>query len=68
MQPHNALVTRQVTGYSEAEGHGDVQDPFRWDNLVKEFHDILDPTGMPVDRDTVHQIELLPNAKPHHRY
>ena len=22
---------------------------------------------MPVDRDTVHQIELLPNAKPHYR-
>ena len=23
---------------------------------------------MPVDKDTVHHIELLPNAEPHYRY
>ena len=60
LQPHNELVTREVIGHSEARGHGDVQDPSTWDKFVQEFHDIFDPPGMPVDRDTVHQIELLP--------
>ena len=36
--------------------------------LVAEFYDIFDPPGMPVDRDTVHDIELLPNAEPHYRH
>ena len=34
---------------------------------MQEFHDIFDPPGMPVDGDTVHHIELLPNAEPHYR-
>ena len=67
LQPHSELVTREVTGHSEEEGHGDIQTPSRWDRLVAEFHDIFDPPGMPVERDTVHQIELLPNAEPHYR-
>ena len=67
LQPYSELVTREVIGHSEAGGHGDVQAPSRWDNLVEEFHDIFDPPGMPVDRDTVHQIELFPNAEPHYR-
>ena len=37
------------------------------EKLVAEFYDIFDPLGMPVDRDTVHHIELLPNAEPHYR-
>ena len=28
---------------------------------------LFDPPDMPVDRDTVHHIELLPNAEPHYR-
>ena len=67
LQPQSELVTREVTGHSEEEGHGDIQIPSRWDKLVAEFHDIFDPPGMPVDRDTVHHIELLPNAEPHYR-
>ena len=67
LQPHSELVTREVIGPSEAGGHGDIQDPSRWDNLFEEFHDIFDPPGMPMDRDTVHQIELHPNAEPHYR-
>ena len=67
LQPHSELVTREVIGHSEAERHGNVQIPSRWDKLVTEFHDIFDPPGMPVDRDTVHHIELLPNAEPHYR-
>ena len=67
LQPHSELVTREVIGHSEAEGLGDVQIPSRWNKLVQEFHDIFDPPGMPVDRDTVHHIELLPNAEPHYR-
>ena len=67
LQPHSELVTRQVIGHSEVAGHGDFQAPSRWDNLVEEFHDISDPPGMPVDRDTVHQIELLTNAEPYYR-
>ena len=39
----------------------------KWNNLVPEFHDIFDPPAMPVDRDTVHHIELLSNAEPHYR-
>ena len=34
---------------------------------MQEVHDIFDPPGMPVDRDTVHHIELLPNAEPYYR-
>ena len=34
---------------------------------MQEFHDIFYPAGMPVDRGTVHHIELLPNAEPHYR-
>ena len=35
--------------------------------LVQEFCDIFDPPGMPVDRETVHHIEFLPNAEPYYR-
>ena len=68
LQPRSELVTREVIGHSETGGHRDIQDPSRWLNLVEEFQDIFDPPGMPVDRDTVHQIELLPYAEPHYRY
>ena len=34
LQPHSELVTREVIGYSEVGGHGDVQTPSRWDKLV----------------------------------
>ena len=68
LQPnHCEFVTRGMIGHSEAEGHGDVYIPSRWNKLVQEFHNIFDPLGMPVDRDTVHYIELLPNAEPHYR-
>ena len=68
LQPHSEPVTREVTGHCEGGGVGDVQALIRWDKLVAEFHDIFDPPGMPVERDTVHQIELLPNAEPHYRH
>ena len=67
LQPHSELATREVIGHSEGNGFGDAQNPSRWDNLFLEFHDIFDPPGMPVDRNTVHQIELLPNTEPHYR-
>ena len=67
LQPHSELFTREVFGHSEADGYGDIQIPSRWEKLVTEFHDIFDPPGMPVDRDTVHHIELLPNAEPYYR-
>ena len=65
LQPYSKPITREVTGHSEERRDGEIQAPSRWDKLVAEFHDIFDPPGMPVDRDTVHQIELLPNAEPH---
>ena len=65
--PHRELVTREVIGHSEAEGHGDIKIPSRWNKLAQEFYDIFDPPGILVDRDTVHHIELLPNAEPHYR-
>ena len=68
LQPHSELVTRVVIGHNEAEGYRYVQIPSRWNKLVQEFHYIFDPPGMPVDRDTVHHIELLPNAEPHYRH
>ena len=68
LQLHHKLVTREVIGHSEGKGNGDIQVPLRWDRLVAEFHDIFDPPGMPVDRDTVHHIELLPNAEPQYRH
>ena len=67
LQPHSELVTREVIGHSEAEGHRDIRIPSLWNKLVLKFHDIFDPPGMPVDRDTVHHIELLPNTEPHYR-
>ena len=67
LQPHSKLVSREVTGYSEEKGPGDVQIPSRWIKLLAEFYNIFDPPGIPVDRDTVHHIELLPNAEPHYR-
>ena len=63
LQPDSELIAREVIGHNEAGGHGNVQRPSRWDKLVVEFHDIFNPPGVPVDRDTVHQIELLPNAE-----
>ena len=68
LQPQSELVTREVTGHSEEEEPRDVQIPSKWDKLVAEFHDIFDPPGMPVDRDTAHYIELLPNAEPHYKH
>ena len=68
LQPHSELVTRKVIGHREAGGPRDVHILSKWNNLVQEFHDIFDPPGMPVDRDTVHHIELLPNAEPHYRH
>ena len=67
LQPHSELVTREVIGHSEAGGYGDIQIPSRWDKLVTEFHDIFNPPGMPMDRDTVCHIKVLPNAEPHYR-
>ena len=68
LQPHSKLVTREVIGHSEAGGPGDILIPPKWNNLVLKLHDVFDPHGMPVDRDTVHHIELLPNAEPHYRF
>ena len=67
LQPLSEPVTREVIGHSEVKGHGDVQISSRWNKLVTKFHDIFDPPGMPMDRDTVHHIGLLPNAEPHYR-
>ena len=67
LQPHSELVTREVARHHEEVGNGDVHIPSRCYKLFTEFHDIFDPLSIPVDRDTVHYIELLPNAKPHYR-
>ena len=67
LQPHCEPVTREVMGNSEGRGDGNIQAPSRWDKLVAEFHDIFDPLGMPMERDTVHKLELLPNAETHYR-
>ena len=67
LQPHSEHVTREVTGHREGGGDGYIQALTRWNKLVAEFHDIFNPPGMPVERDIMHQIELLPNAKPHYR-
>ena len=67
LQPRSEPITREVTGQWEEGGDEDVQAPSRWDKLVAKFHDIFDPLGMPVERDTMHQIELFPNAEPHYR-
>ena len=67
LQPHSELVTREVIGHSKAKGLGDVQIPSRWNRLVQEFQDIFVLPRMPVDRDTVHHIELLSNAEPHYK-
>ena len=68
LQPHSEPVTREVTGHREGGGDGDIQAPTRWDKLIAEFHNISDPPGMPVERDTMHQIKLLPNAKPLYKH
>ena len=67
LQPHSKPVTREVTGHSEGRGDGDIQAPSRCYKLLAVLYDIYDPPGMPVDGDTVHQIEILPNAEPHYR-
>ena len=67
LQPHTEPVTREVIGHSEGRRDRNIQAPSKWDKLVAKFHDIFDPPGMPVERDTVHQIELLPNAEPHYK-
>ena len=67
LQTYSEPVTREVTGHHEEGGYGDVQAPSQWDKLVADFYDIFDPPGMPVERNTMHQIELLPNAEPHYR-
>ena len=67
LQPHSEPVTKEVTGHHEGGGYGDFGAPNRWYKLVSEFHNIFDPLGMPVERDTMHQIELLPNADSHYR-
>ena len=68
LQPHSEPVIRGVTGHHEWGGDGDIQALNRWDKLVAEFYDIFDPPGMPVERDTMYQIELLPNTEPHYRH
>ena len=67
LQPHSEPITSEVTGHHEGGGDGDIQYPTRWNELVAKFHNIFDPPCMPVERDTMHQIELLPNAEPHYR-
>ena len=68
LQPHSEPVTREVTGHYEGGRDRDVKAPTRWDKFVAEFHDIFDQPGMPVERDIMHQIELLPNTEPHYRH
>ena len=67
LQHHSEPVTREMTGDCEGIGDGDIQAPSRLDKLVAEFHYIFDLPCLPMERDTVHQIELLPNAAPHNR-
>ena len=67
LQPHSEPVTREVTGHREGGGVKDFQAPHRWSKLVAKFHNIFDPPAMPVEQDTMHQIELLPNTEPHYR-
>ena len=68
LQPHSVPVTRQVIGHHKGGGDGDIHAPSRWEKLVAEFHKIFDPPGMPVERDTIHQIELLSNTEPHYKH
>ena len=68
LQPHSEPVNSEVIGYHKGGRGWNIQAPTRWDKVVVEFHDIFDPSGMRVEKDTVHQIELLPNAKPHYRH
>ena len=67
LQSHSKIVTREVIGHSEARGPRDIKIPSKWNNFNQEFYDIFDPPSIPVDRVTVHHIELLPHAEPHYR-
>ena len=67
LQPHSEPVTRKVTGHHEGEGMETSKPLPGGTNWLLEFHNIFDPPGMPVERETLHQIELLPNAEPHYR-
>ena len=58
LELHSELVTREVIGHSKAEGLGDVQISSIWNRLEQEFHDIFNPPGMPVDRDTMHHCQV----------
>ena len=68
LQPHSEPVTREVTGHRRGGGDRNIQAPTRWDKLVAEFHKIFDTPGIPLERDTMHQIELLSNTEPHYRH
>ena len=45
---------------------GAVIDPetSRWNNLVAEFADVFELSGMPAERKTMHRIKLEPGAIP----
>ena len=66
LQPHSELVTRKVTGHSKEKRYRDVHTSSRWNRLFAKSHDVFNPPGM--ERDTVHKIELVPNAEPHYRH
>ena len=68
LQPAASPAARVAEGQAGVGELGSAAaDPTRWDNIVKEYSDVFEPPGMPADRKIVHEIELLPGAKPPHK-
>ena len=46
------------------EGSAGSAKPSHWKHMVAEYADVLEPPGMPADRETVHQSKVEPGSEP----
>ena len=63
VQPASHVVDMEAdTCAGAGEGSGQLPETTHWKKSVDECANVFEPTGMPVDCETVHRIKLKPGA------
>ena len=64
VQPSSHVVTMEAdTSARAGEGSAGSAESNHWENVVAEYADMLEPPGMPAERDTVHCIKVEPGSE-----
>ena len=59
------VVTMEADTCARAgEGSAGFAELSLWENVVAEYADMFEPSGMPANRETMHRIEVEPGSEP----